>query len=223
MLTVDQFVAQMTGQAASYDGLPVNYGQCEQLVCAFWKEVYGFICPMIPYAKDLYNNPTILQHFSRIPAGQEQKGDVAVFGASSAINSPVAGHTDIVLAKESNGFLGFDSNWGGVKVATGKPHAGYPAAHQVVHSHVDVVGFLRHKGAAAPPPPVFPKTVVVKVPVLNVRSAPNASAPLSGSRKLPFGTPVRVVGQVAGQNVGGINKWYKSVFGNYIWSGGVKG
>jgi len=93
---------------------------------------------MIPAAKDLWTNATILANFDRIPVGKEQKGDVAVWGASSAINSPEFGHTDIVLAP---GFTGFDSNWGGVKAPNG-----YPAAHEVQHNYTDVLGFLRKKG-----------------------------------------------------------------------------
>lgn len=139
-MTLDQFVAKYNGGAASYDGLEENYGQCEQLVCCYWKEVYGFNCPPIPAAKDLWTNPTVLNSFGQIPLGQEQAGDVAVWGASSLINSPEFGHTDIAL---SPGFTGFDSNWGGVKTPEG-----YPAAHQVKHNYTDVLGFLRFKGGS---------------------------------------------------------------------------
>lgn len=136
-MTLDQFVSTNTGKAVTYDGLKEDYGQCEQLVCRYWKDVLGFSCPPIPAAKDLWTNPTILKNFDRIPVGKEQKGDVAVFGASSAINSPEFGHTDIVLKP---GFTGFDSNWGGVKASNG-----YPAAHTVQHNYTDVLGFLRKK------------------------------------------------------------------------------
>lgn len=136
-MTLDQFVANNDGKAVSYDGVKDNIGQCEQLVCCYWRDVYAFLCPPIPAAKDLWTNPTVLASFTQIPVGQEQAGDVAVFGASNAINSPLYGHTDIVLLP---GYTGFDSNWGGVMAPSG-----YPAAHKVKHSYVDVLGFLRFK------------------------------------------------------------------------------
>lgn len=150
-MTPQQFVQNTDGKAVTYDGLKENYGQCEQLVCLFWKDVYGFNCPPIPYAKDLITNPTILENFTVIPVGQEQAWDVAVFGASNSINSPEAGHTDIVLSAQGNGFTGWDSNWGGVTDQNATSVGfGYPAAHQVTHTYNDVIGFLRYKEANMP-------------------------------------------------------------------------
>lgn len=137
-MTLAQFVANSAGGALSYDGVKANIGQCEQLVCCYWRDVVGFLCPPIPAAKDLWTNPTVLASFDQIAVGKEQPGDVGVWGASSLINSPESGHTDIVL---SPGFTGLDSNWGGVKAPSG-----YPAAHRVQHNYSDVLGFLRPKG-----------------------------------------------------------------------------
>ena len=146
-MDLQQFIQTTSGHAVTYDNIKANYGQCEQLVCLYWKDVYGFITPPIPYAKDLWTNSVVLESFNQVPVGQEQAGDVAVFGASTQINSPVAGHTDIVLSGIANGFNGYDSNWGGVvDKNAGTPGFGYPAAHPVQHSHVDVLGFLRFKG-----------------------------------------------------------------------------
>lgn len=64
--------------------------------------------------------------------------------------------------------------------------------------------------------------VRVVVPKLFVRSAPNTSAPLAGTRILTYGMVVRTTGTVTGQNVNGNDQWHKSVHGNYFWSGGVK-
>lgn len=67
-------------------------------------------------------------------------------------------------------------------------------------------------------------TVVVTTPILYVRNAPKVGAALSGSQKLYQGNQVQYVGVVAGQKVsqGGVttDKWYKSIHGNYYWSGG---
>lgn len=138
-MTLADFVTTNTGVAVSYDGLLVNKGQCEQLVCLYWEQCLGFKCPSIPLAKDLWTNSTILASFDQIPTGQEEVGDAAVWGASSLINSPVAGHTGIVLG---SGFTSFDSNWGQEYDANG-----YPIAHEVTHDYQDVLGFLRLKEA----------------------------------------------------------------------------
>lgn len=144
-MSPQQYVQETDGKAVTYDGLAEDYGQCEQLVCDYWHKVYGFACPMIPLAKDLITNEAVLASFETIPVGQEQAWDVAVFDASSSINSPEAGHTDIVLAPQTNGFIGWDSNWGGVTDKYPGQTFGYPAAHQVTHSYADVIGFLRWK------------------------------------------------------------------------------
>jgi hypothetical protein len=64
--------------------------------------------------------------------------------------------------------------------------------------------------------------VRVVVPKLYVRSAPNTSAPLAGTKILTYGMVVRTTGTVTGQNVNGNDQWHKSVYGNYFWSGGTR-
>lgn len=144
MDSLSQFITDYTGEAASYDGLAENQGQCEQLVCVYWQKVFGYNAPIVPLAVELWTNPVILESFEQIPVGQEQSGDVAVFGASSSINSPTAGHTDIVVGSvTSSGYQGFDSNWQPLNLNA----AGYPTAHLTSHTNNDVLGFLRYKGA----------------------------------------------------------------------------
>jgi hypothetical protein len=88
-----------------------------------------------------------------------------------------------------------------------------------VYLHMDTITCSVGQRLTAPVSE-YPKWVRVKSGWgAYVRSAPNTSAPLAGSRFLPFGTPFRVAGIVTGQSVGGNNKWYKSMYGNYIWSG----
>jgi hypothetical protein len=141
MDTLPKFIADYTGQAVSYDGIKANTGQCEQLVLLYWKDVYGFKAPAIPGAYQLWTNATVLKSFEQIAIGEEQPGDVAVWAPNSDINSSEYGHTDIVVKP---GFLGFDSNWGGVTTTVNG--IVYPAAHEVQHSYLDVMGFLRWKG-----------------------------------------------------------------------------
>ena len=141
------FISTYRGQAVSYDGIAANSGQCEQLIQLYWKECLGFDSPGIAAAVELWTNTTILENFEQIAIGDEQAGDVAVFGASSVINSPVYGHTDICVTPSGGaGYLGFDSNWGGVTASNG-----YPAAHEVQHTMKDVLGFLRFKEIAVEP------------------------------------------------------------------------
>lgn len=62
----------------------------------------------------------------------------------------------------------------------------------------------------------------VTAQVLYVRSAPTTAASLSGSRQLVRGNRFQFVAKVTGQNVAGNPTWYRSAFGNFIWSGGAK-
>lgn len=83
---------------------------------------------------------------------------------------------------------------------------------------------------ASPPPPVV-KTVTVTLPTLQVRTGPGTNYQGNQANTpdglLHAGMVVTVAGEVTGQNVsiGGVtsNKWYKSVRGNYFWSGGTRG
>lgn len=71
--------------------------------------------------------------------------------------------------------------------------------------------------------PAYPKWVkVVSRGGAYVRSKPTTASSLAGSRYLPYLTPFRVSGVVTGQSINGNNKWYKSMYGNYIWSGNIK-
>lgn len=136
-MNLNQFITGFTGQAICYDGVLADTGQCVQLVAEYCVRVLGFTPPM-KNAVDWWTDDSVNAAFTKIPIGQEQPGDIAIWGASNVINSPLYGHIDIVVAP---GFTGFDSNWGGVNNA-----AGYPIAHQVSHNYTDVLGFLRYNG-----------------------------------------------------------------------------
>lgn len=68
----------------------------------------------------------------------------------------------------------------------------------------------------------FPRTIVVRVNGLAVRSAPNTSAPLAGSQRLNSGDRFVATALVTGEMVEGVNLWWRSEFGNYVWSGGTQ-
>lgn len=66
----------------------------------------------------------------------------------------------------------------------------------------------------------YPKKVkVTSAHGANVRRLPTTHAPLSGSRTLKKGDVFTSVKLVSGQKISGNNKWHKSRFGNYVWSG----
>jgi CHAP domain len=148
MLTLAQFIATENGQALDYDGIPADTGQCVQLVAYYCQNVLGVTPPAlnaVDWWNDYGSEPSLVNNFDRIaysPSNLPKKGDIVVFGASNAINSPLYGHIDIAIADgTASGYIGFDSNWGGDYNAQG-----YPVAHQVAHSYMDVLGYLRPKG-----------------------------------------------------------------------------
>jgi len=134
------FISTYTGQAVEVDGVLADTGQCVQLVALYCQKVLNVPFPDAN-AKDWWDNPTCQESFDQIPVGQPvQPGDIVVFAASTVINSPEFGHIDICVSPFEGGFVGFDSNWGGVYNAQG-----YPVAHEVQHSFQDVLGYLRIK------------------------------------------------------------------------------
>lgn len=132
---------------------------------------------------------------------------------------------------------GVYKNWGhaGVQLANGRFWSDgtiYTDVHAYLNGHwpkfvgwgesVNDVKVINFVATPAPAPSLYPKWVKVKtLRGANVRSAPNTTSKLAGSRYLPYGTPFRVSGIVNGENVGGNNKWYKSMYGNYIWTGNI--
>jgi hypothetical protein len=147
-MNLPTFITTYTGEAVDVDGVAADIGQCVQLVALYCQKVLGTTLPDVRGAVDLWTNTEVLAEFTQITAGNEQAGDIAAWGASSLINSPTYGHTDIVI---SHGFNGFDSNWGNVNNAQGQP-----IAHQVEHTYQDVLGFLRFRqgGVTMNTPPV---------------------------------------------------------------------
>lgn len=68
----------------------------------------------------------------------------------------------------------------------------------------------------------YPRKMVVVVPTLFVRKGPARIYPLAGSKILKKGDVFVAVGERSGERVNGIDKWYISQYGNYVWSGGCK-
>lgn len=154
MDSLAQFQSSTAGLAVTFDKIPANYGQCEQLVQEYCIKVLGYTPPLIAYAALWWTNATILANFTRITPGNEQNGDVGVFLAGSDINSPTYGHMDVVVTPGKGGiWTGWDSNWGGVVQTSSGPGKGYPAAHLVSHTYAQLNGggFLRYNGGNMTP------------------------------------------------------------------------
>lgn len=76
----------------------------------------------------------------------------------------------------------------------------------------------------APAPVPAPATFLVRVDKscgANVRTAPRSNAPQGGSMFLKKGDVFEATEVVAGESVNGINTWYHSKRGNYVWSFGL--
>lgn len=144
-MTSSQFITNETGKAISVDGVKANTGQCEQLLALFSQQVNGVSLPYTQGAVNLWDNPVVLAlGYIQVSVSQLEADDMVIFGASSAINSPEFGHGDVYIFPLADGYIGFDSNWGGVvDTDPNSPTYGYPVAHQVKHNFVDVLGGLR--------------------------------------------------------------------------------
>lgn len=148
-MTPSQFITTYTGVAVDVDNVAQDAGQCLQLVSLFQEKVQNTPIFFTPYAVDYwtkFSGSPLEQYYDQISVGQPvQPWDLVIFGASSSINSPEAGHADICINPITGGYLGFDSHW---VDSTGKVPVdanGYPVAHQVEHSFIDILGYLRLK------------------------------------------------------------------------------
>lgn len=77
-------------------------------------------------------------------------------------------------------------------------------------------------GQTSPPAPQSHGTATVVVATANVRSQPNTSSPLAGSKQLHKGDTFAYSAVVSGQSVGGNNQWLRSTKGNYVHSSLVR-
>lgn len=152
-MNLAQFIANETGQAVCVDGTQNNppatnnSGQCVQLVALYSEQVNGVKLPLVVGAVNLWNNVTVQAlGYVQVPITELQTGDIIIFGASSTINSPKFGHTDIYVKPISGGYQGFDSNWQPLNLNS----AGYPTAHLTNHTFADVLGGLRFQGGTMP-------------------------------------------------------------------------
>lgn len=161
------------------------------------------------------------------PAPAPQPGSYTVINSGGNITT--TGQINVRTAPTTVGNTPVKTNPGGTVITI----VGYTYGQNVDGNNIWLKtwnGYWIWSGATnfnAPKAPAKPSsgTVVVTTPTLNVRNAPRTNAPLAGSQKLYQGNQVQYVGVVAGSKVTQYNvtsdKWYKSIHGNYYWSGGT--
>lgn len=186
-----------------------NYrNQCVDLIQVYCREELNL--PLVPgNAKDWFNNADsrfyekIKNTYWVIP----KIGDIVVFGEAVG----AYGHIAIIKTANLFNFVSFDQNW-----PLNTP------AHFQNHNYNGVIGFLRPKIAVAP---VVPQNNIIKIrvdkAVANVRTAPNLSAPLGGSRQLVRGDVFEATEIITGETVYGISQWAHSRMGNYVHMSGL--
>lgn len=159
-------------------------------------------------AKEILNNSYVMQNVERIdntPDFVPQKGDIAVG------NIGKYGHVCICLGEgNTTYFNSLDQNWSIQNGLTIERHNYLDMGNKLV--------FLRFKNRD-----FLNNTFWCRVDkeIAAVRSKPDRDAPLSGSELLHKGDTFECVEMVTGENVDGINMWYKSKKGNYVWSWGI--
>jgi len=73
----------------------------------------------------------------------------------------------------------------------------------------------------APTPLLQPYEAEVTALGVYVRAEPKRTASLAGSQFLSSGTKFKVKGWVYGEEVNGENRWWVSMYNNYVWTGGT--
>ena len=179
-------------------------GQCVSLIQQFLYLVFGMPFKARGNAKDwIYNVP---EGFTKLgPNVALQPGDILVYGANYG-----GGYGHIALIDVNGKF--FDQN--GIKrlavAYRDRPFSGYACV-------------LRPNNQAKLGLTSSVFTVRVDKAEANVRKEPNsrsALVPQPGADCLKKGDTFKAVALVDGESVNGNNKWYKSLKGNYVWSGG---
>ena len=216
-MTFDAFISKYNGKGIDYDG---NYGvQCFDLANQYCKDVIGCAGFSGMYAHQIYtdfNSQANKGNFDRIantPDFVPKKGDIMVWAAS--LNGK-AGHVAICTGEgDTKHFYSYDQNWTGRNDPTTK----------IKHDYSHVLGVLRPKdqnkvvgdkaattavkGANSIGTVLRPDYYVITADTLNVRSAPNTTAKIVGSKKK--GTQVYCYSFCYGKNT----TWAK-IDGGYI-------
>jgi hypothetical protein len=211
-MTYAQFKAEWNSRRVDYDH--VYAYQCVDLILQYCKERYGLATGISGNAVDYWYKPSapLKTKMDRIQTKDCKQGDIVVL--SGLAGNPY-GHIGIAEKQDANNVWLLEQNGYGGGTGTGKNAIGVYRA--IPKSRV--LGVWRAKAAPAPAPTTGTAKVINEA---YVRVAPSTSAKLGGSQLLHPGETFKFVAEVTGQSVAGNSMWFKSQFGNYVWSGNCK-
>lgn len=210
----EQFKAEWINQPNNYDGAYGN--QCKDLYSQYNRDVAGNPNYIYGDAWSLFDSSPS-SHYEKkeyVKGLLPPKGAIVVWKRSAIPYLPY-GHVSIFDNGSGSGFYALGQNWPKGSVV-----------HIQFHNWSAVRGFLIpksfpvHEDAPAPTPDT---NFIVRVDKAQaaVRSLPQTSAPLVGSRILKRGDTFRVQEVVSGEVISGLGSWYKSTKGNYVWAGSI--
>ena len=178
-------------------------GQCVSLIQQYLSQVFG-----IPYAPRGNAKDFVPPTFQKLPAGtQRRPGDIIRYGKNYGGGYGHIGYIDhLGRFVDQNGTAALrvgvrNSPFIGIN-AVFRPTRGFQVKNVII--------------PVPPAKPAYPRNVTV-TETANVRTAPNTRAGITS--KLAPKDVFTSVGLVDGQSVSGNNKWHKSKFNHYVWSG----
>jgi len=180
-------------------------GQCVSLIQEYLSQVFG-----IPYAKRGNAKDFVPPTFQQLPAGtQRRPGDIIRYGRNYGGGFGHIGYIDhlgrfvdqngtaaLRVGVRNSPFLGIN--------AVFRPTRGFQVKNVII--------------PVPPAKPAYPRNVVV-TETANVRTSPDTKRTTKITSVLQPKDVFTSVGLVDGQSVSGNNKWHKSKFGRYVWSG----
>jgi len=208
-MTYSQFKAQWLGHKIDYD--KVDGFQCVDLILQFLSQCAGVSGGVsgnaVDYAKK--PSPAFVKAVNEVTDGSKQAGDILVFVSAATPDGHIAlRDTSLDKMLEQNGV--------GTGTGLGKDAIG---VYRVIpYNHLIMTYRLKVFSAK----PSLPHGTALVTKQCYVRSAPNTSAPLAGSRILEPGNTFVFIGKVQGQSIAGNSIWYESQQGHFVWSGNAK-
>jgi len=94
-ISLEQFKNNTMGGSFGNPGTGTFKGQCVSYVRMYMEQVQGVTTRIAGNAVDYWNNPWVLSLYNRVPAGQEQNGDILVWGNDAGTWTGAEGHIAI--------------------------------------------------------------------------------------------------------------------------------
>lgn len=206
-MTISDFVTQNSGKLLDFDG---EYGaQCVDEVQyyaqslglpRFWGNAVDIADQASAGATWLVNTPT----------NYPQPGDIVVWKASVPGITGQFGHVAIAVDANPNSFNSFDQNW-----PTGT------ACHVQHHTYTGVAGWLHPLVLDAGFTPLI-GVATTGTAGCRVRADHTTQSPDNqGTGNMRGGVSFNITGWAHGETVAGNDIWYRTLRGNWVWSGGT--